>query len=168
MHQAWRNVGCHADVALAAAQHQCNSGCVVARIHGKTFGCFFDQPLRAFDIGCRFLDANDAWHLCQPHHRGVRHIGHGATRHVVQNAGQVASGLSNGFEVLVLAFLRGLVVVGYDLQLAVCANASCKLGQLNRLSGRIGTATGHDGHALGGLLNRHANDFAMLLNIHRG
>jgi hypothetical protein len=62
--------------------------------------------------------------------------------------GQVANGFGNGLEVLVLAFLRGLVVVGHDLQLAVGADLLGKLGQLDGFFGGVGAATGHDGHAL--------------------
>jgi hypothetical protein len=55
-----------------------------------------------------------------------------AAGHVVQHHGQVARGLGNRLEVLVLALLRGLVVVGHDLQLAVGADLLGVLGQLDR------------------------------------
>jgi hypothetical protein len=70
--------------------------------------------------------------------------------------------------VLVLAFLRGLVVVGHDLQLAVGADLLGKLGQLDGFGGGVGAAAGHDGHALGGLLHGHADDFAVLFDVDRG
>ena len=69
---------------------------------------------------------------------------------------------------LVLAFLRGLVVVGHDLQLAVGAYLAGVLGQLNGFGGGVGTATSHHGHAPCGLLDGHADDLAVLLHVHRG
>ena len=69
---------------------------------------------------------------------------------------------------LVLAFLRGLVVVGHYLELRVGADLLGELGQFDGFGSGVGTATGHDGHALGGLLHGHANDFAVLFHIHRG
>jgi hypothetical protein len=68
----------------------------------------------------------------------------------------------------VLAFLRGLVVVGHHLQLAVGADLLGEARQLDRFGGRIGAAAGHDGHAAGGLFDRHADDFLVLLDVHRG
>ena len=44
MHLARRHVGRHADVALAAAQHQRHGGRVVAGVNGKALGRFLDQP----------------------------------------------------------------------------------------------------------------------------
>ena len=98
----------------------------------------------------------------------MRHIGHGAAGHVVEHGGQVTHGFGNRLEVLVLAFLCGLVVVGHDLQLAVGAHTTGVLGQFDRFFGRIGAATGHDGHTFGGLFDRHADDLAVFFDIHRG
>ena len=69
---------------------------------------------------------------------------------------------------LVLAFLRGLVVVGHDLQLRVGADLLGELGQFDGFGGGVRAATGHDGHALGGLLHSHADDLAVFFDIHRG
>ncbi len=58
---------------------------------------------------------------------------------------------------LELAFLGGLVVVGHNLQLAVCANAFGKFSQFDGLSRRVSTAASHDGDMAvfvgGGLLD---------------
>ena len=69
---------------------------------------------------------------------------------------------------LVLAFLRGLVVVRHDLQLAVGADLFGELGQLDGFARGVGTAAGHDGHALGGLFYGDADDFAVFFDVHRG
>jgi hypothetical protein len=127
VHQARRHVGGDADVALAAAQHQGDGGGVVAGVDGEALGHLADQPLRALDVAGGFLDADDARHLGQAQHGVVLHIGDGAAGHVVQHHRQVAGGLGNGLEVLVLAFLRRLVVVGHHLQLAIGADL---LGEL--------------------------------------
>ena len=123
----------------------------------------FDQPLRAVDIAGGFLDADDARHLGQAHHGVVGHIGHGAPRHVVQNQRQIDR-LGNRFEVQVLAFLRGLVVIRNHLQLALGADLFGKARQLDGLFGGIRTAAGHDGQTPCCLLDGHADDLAMLVN----
>jgi hypothetical protein len=167
VHLARRDVGRDADVALAAAQHERDRGRVVAGVHGKVLRQVANEPLGAFDVAGGFLDADDAGHLRQAQHGVVRHIGHGAPGHVVEHHGQVAHGLGDGLEVLVLAFLRRLVVVGHDLQLRIGAHALGELGELDGFLGRIGAAAGHDGHASLGLLDGYADDFAVLLDIDR-
>ncbi len=88
-----------------------------------------------------------------------------AAGHVVEDGGQVAHGFGNRLEVLVLALLRGLVVVGHDLQLAVGAHPLGEPGQLDGFGGGVGAAAGHDRHALGGLLDADADDLAVLLDV---
>jgi len=56
-------------------------------------------------------------------------------------------------KVLVLAFLRGLVVVGDDLQLAIGANVFGKFGQFNGFGRGVCAAARHDRHATFGLFN---------------
>ncbi len=65
---------------------------------------------------------------------------------------------------LELALLRRLVVVRHDLQLAVGPDAARELRQLDGFGGGVGAAAGHDGHAFGGLFNRHADDFAVFFD----
>ena len=119
----------------------------------------------------RFLNAHNARHLCQAHHRVVCHIGHTAARHVVQHHRQV-NRFGDGLEMQVLAFLRRLVVVGNDLQMAIGTDLFRKAGQLDRLGGGVGTTPSHDWHppgtVLAGLLDRHADDFAVLLHVDCG
>jgi len=64
----------------------------------------------------------------------------------------------------VLAFLGRLVVIRHHLQLAVGANLFGKAGQLYGFCGGIGAATGHHGDTAFGLLNRHADDFAVFFH----
>ena len=167
VHLARCQIGSDADVALTAAQHERHGGRVVAGIHGKAFWQIANQPLGALDVACGFLDADDAWHLSKPKHGVMRHIGDGAARYVVEHNGQIADGFGDGPEVPVLAFLRRLVVVGNDLQLRIGANASGELGELDGFFGRIGAAASHDRHAAFGLLDRYANDFAVLFDVDR-
>jgi hypothetical protein len=108
-------------------------------------GHIADQPLRTLDVAGGFLDADDAGDLGQAQHGVVLHVGHRAAGHVVEHHGQVAHGFGDGLEVLVLAFLRGLVVVGHDLQLAVGAHLLGVLGQLDGFVRAVGAAAGHDG-----------------------
>ena len=73
---------------------------------------------------------------------------------------------------LVLAFLCGLVVVGNNLQLAMCADFSGEFGQFNGFCGGIGAAARHDGNmtcgVFGSLFDRDANDFAMFFYVDGG
>ena len=167
MHQLGRHIGGDADVAVAAAQHERHCGGVVARVNRKTGWGFLDQPLGAFNIASGFLDADDAGHVGQADHGVVRHIGHRAAGHVVQHHGQIYR-LGNRLEMLVLAFLRGFVVVGHHLQLAVGADFFGKVGQLNGFFGGIGAAAGHHRHAASALFDRHADDFAVFVHVDRG
>ncbi|MNT33319.1 hypothetical protein D3C72_1692410 [compost metagenome] len=167
MHPARRHVGRDADVALAAAQHERDRGRVVAGVDGKVLRQVADEPLGTLDVAGGFLDADDAGHLRQAQHGVVRHIGDGAAGHVVQHHGQVADGFGDGLEVLVLALLRGLVVVGNDLELRVGADALGELGELDGFLGRVRAAAGHHGHAAPGLLDGYADDFAVLFHIDR-
>ena len=54
------------------------------------------------------FDANDVLDLGQANRGLVGQIGHRAARHVVQNVGHV-DGLGHRFEMLIQAFLRGLL-----------------------------------------------------------
>ena len=168
MHLGRRHIGRDADIAVPAAQHQGHGGQIVAGVHGKAFGHITKQPLRSGQVPRGLFDAHDARNLRQAQHGVVIHARHGAARHVVQHHGQVAHGFGNLFEVLVLPFLRGLVVVGHHLQLAVCANAFGRSRQMNGLCRGIGAAARHDRHATGGLFNRHADDFNMLVDRNGG
>ena len=169
VHQARCHVGRDAHVALAAAEHQRHGGGVVARIDAKACGRFADEPLRPVDVAGGFLDADDARHLRQPQHGFVLQIGHGAARHVVEQHGQIAARhVGDGAKVRVDAFLRGLVVVRHDLQLAVGAHFARVAGQGDGLGGGVGPAAGHDGHAAGHVLDRHADDFLLLIDGDRG
>ena len=98
------------------------------------------------------------------------HIGHGATGYVIEHHRQI-DGFRNRFKMEVLAFLRGLVVVRDDLQLAVSADIFGETGKLDSLGCGVCTATGHDGHlpdrAGASLLDRDPNDLTVFFNINR-
>ncbi|MPM91481.1 hypothetical protein SDC9_138612 [bioreactor metagenome] len=104
----------------------------------------------------------------QTQHGVVLHIGHRAAGHVVQVHGQIAHGLGNRLEMLVLAFLARLVVVGHDLQLAVGTHALGKPCELDGLGRRVGTATSHHRNAACSLLHGHADDLAVLFHVDGG
>ena len=167
MHELGGHIGGHAHVAMAATQHQCHGGGVISGINGEVVGRFFNQPLGALNVAGGLLNAHNAGHIGQAQHRLVRHVCHGAARHVVKNDRQVYR-LSNRRKVEVLAFLSGLVVVRHHLQLAIGPHFLGKLSQFNGLSRGVGATTGHDGHSAGRLFHCNPNDFAMLFHIHRG
>ena len=175
VHQLGCDVGRDTDIALTTAQHQSHCSCVVTGVDGEIFGGVFDQPLRFVDIATGFLDADDAGHLRQTQGGLNRHISHRATGHVVQHHWQ-RNGFGNGFEMQVLTFLGRLVVVGHDLQLAICTDLLGKFGQFNGFRGRVGTTACHDGHGFTtvcfgvqlGLLYRNTDDLAVFLHVDGG
>src|SRR5690606_5446005 len=125
------------------------------------------QPLRALDVAGGFLDADDAGHFREAEHGLMLQVGAGAAGHVVQHDRQVAGGFGDGAEVLVLPFLPGLVVVRHHLQLAVGADLARELRQGDRLGGRVAATAGHHRHPAGSLLDRDADDLAVLLDADR-
>ena len=167
MHQPRRNIGGHADIALAATQHQRNCAAIVTGIDAKFTRHLTNQPLSPLNVASRFLDAHNARHLGQPHHGFMGHVRDRTARYVVQHHRQV-NRFGDCLEVLVLAFLRRLVVIGHDLQLTIGAHAFGEPGQLNRLGRRVCTAARHHGDAAASLLHRDADDFAMLFNVDGG
>ena len=62
VHQARRDVGGDADVAVAAQQHQRDGGAVVAGVDGKPLGACLISHARALDVAGGFLDADHAGH----------------------------------------------------------------------------------------------------------
>jgi hypothetical protein len=76
--------------------------------------------------------------------------------------------LGDGLEVLVLAFLRRLVVVGHDLQLAIGADLLGEFREFDGLRVELAPQPAMIGTRPFGLLHRHADDFAVLLDIDRG
>ena len=90
-----------------------------------------------------------------------------AAWNVVQHHWQV-NRFGNRFEVQVLAFLGGLVVVRNDLQLAVCTYRFRELRSFNRFFGGVGATTGHDRNPACGLGDRDADDFTMFFNANGG
>ena len=167
MHEFGCDVGSDADVTVAAAQHQSNSSAIVAGVNRKTFRRFVNQPLCPLNVAGGFFDTDDAVDLRQAHDRVVLQVCDSASRHVVEHHGQIDC-FSNGAKVLVLTFLRRFVVVGNNLQLAICTDLFGKACQLDSFSGGVRTATGHDGHTSCCLFDADSDDFAVFFDRHRG
>ena len=167
VHGARCHVGRHAHIALAAQQHQGHGGGVITRVDGKALGCLLDQPGRAFDAAAGFFQADHPGQLGQAQGGLDRHVCHGPAWHVVEHHRQVHR-LEDGLEVLVDAFLRGLVVVRHHRQAAVRADLLRKAGELDGLAGGVAAGARHHGHPPANVVYRDADDLAVLLDRHRG
>ena len=124
-----------------------------------------DEVRRAVDVAGGFLHADDARHFGQTQHGFDRHIGHRATRHVVQNDRQIHR-LGHLAEVQVHPFLRRLVVVRHDLEGGIGAHLLGIGRQLDGLGRGVAAGTRNDGDALVGLLDRHADQLTVLFHRH--
>lgn len=90
------------------------------------------------EIRSGFLDAHDIGHVTgDAGHGGGQHVAAGAAGHVVQDDGHGHFG-TDGLEVLVQAFLRGLVVIGGDVQGGVRPDIFGELGQRDGFAGVVG------------------------------
>ena len=165
-HQLRRHVGGHRNHAVAAEQDQRERGGILAAVDREVARRALDEIGAALDVGGRVLDADDARHLREAHHRVVLQIGDGARRHVVQDHRQV-DGLRDLAEVAVLAFLRRLVVVRHHGQACGRAGLLRRFGQLDRLGGRIAAGSRNHGDAPVGMLDRDADQLLVLLDVHR-
>ena len=99
--------------------------------------------------------------------RGGQDIGAGTAGHVVHEHGD-GHGVVDSLEVLVDAFLRGLVVVGGDEQDGVSTHALSVLGEADGFDGIIGTRTGDDGNAALDLIHTDADGGFVFGMAHGG
>ena len=110
---------------------------------------FGDLP----DVSAGFLDGHDVRDFGQTQQRGRFDVGAGAASDVVQHQ-RLGRGFGDRLEVLVNAFLRGLVVVGRRGEDVVDARARRDFLCLgDGLASVVGSCTRHDGHAAAGSLD---------------
>ena len=101
-------------------------------------------------VAAGFLDANDVGNLGEARQGCGFEVGGGAAGNVVKDDGLVADGFGDRFEMAVLAFLRGLVVVGRGGEDVVDSGARGDLFRfLDGVVGGVGRRAGHDGDASG-------------------
>jgi hypothetical protein len=112
-----------------------------------------------------FLHAHDVGNLGQSRQRGGFKVRGGAAGHVVENDRFVADGLGDGFEMAVLAFLRGLVVVRRRGEDGADSGACGDLFRLlDRVVRRVRSRSGDDGDASGHNFDRgidHVQPFVV-------
>ena len=97
------------------------------------------------EVAAGFFDAGDVGAVLGQADGGRSgHIRAGAAGHVVEHDRGV-DGVGDGAEVLVEALLRGLVVVGHDLEQAVDADFGGELGGFDGGSGAVGAGAGDEG-----------------------
>ncbi len=166
MHQLGRDVGGHRDHAVAAAQHQRQRGGVLAAVDREAARRAAQQVGAALEVGGGVLDADDARHLGEAQHRVVLQVGDGAAGHVVQDHRQVDR-LGDLAEVPVLPFLRRLVVVRDDREAGGGAVLLRRLGELDRLGGRVAAGAGDDRDAAARMLDRNADQLLVLVEVDR-
>ena len=100
-----------------------NVGAVVAAVDRKSLRRAANQIGTALEVRGGILDADDVGHLREAHHRVVLHVAHRASRHVVQDRGDVDR-LGDRLEMPVQPFLGRLVVVRHDGQAQIGARPS--------------------------------------------
>ncbi len=145
-------VGGDRDDSDAAEGDDRQRDCVVAGEDQKCFGHGIDRFGDLGHVAAGFLDAHDVGNLGEARQGCGFEVGGGASGHVVENDGLVADGFGNGFEMAVLAFLRGLVVVGRGGEDGVDSGArgdffgflDCVVRGVRRGSGDDGDASGGD------------------------
>ena len=116
----------------------------------KRFGHDVDRFGDLRHVAAGFFDADDVGNLGEARQGRGFEIGGGASGHVVENDRLVADGFGDGLEMAVLAFLRGLVVVGRGGEDAVDAGARGDFFRLlDGVVRGVGGRAGHDGDASG-------------------
>ena len=162
-HGARRDVGGDGDVALAAQQHQLDSGSVVARIDEEVLADAAQYVLGTLQVAGGFLDTDDVVDLRQALDGLRQHVADGAARHVVENL-RDGHGFGDMAEVQVQAFLGRLVVVRGDQQSGIGANVLGRTGQLDRLTGAVAT----DRDTASDLVDHALDHFDVLTHVQRG
>ena len=143
-------VGGNRDDADAAQRDDRQSDGVVAGEDEKCFGHGVDGLGNLGHVAAGFFDAHDVGNLGQARQGCGFEVRGGAAGHVVENDGLVADGLGDGFEMAVLALLRGLVVVGRGGEDGVDPGARGDFFRfLDRFVSGVGGGAGDDGHASG-------------------
>ena len=147
MHQLRRNIGHHADNALAAQCQQGNHLIVIAGVDIQriTAQCSHLGHLR--DVAGGLLDAVDERVLAQLQSGLGCNVQTRAGGHIVQDDRDAAS-LSHGGKVRHQTGLRGLVVVGGDHQQGIGTAGGRLCCQCAAVVGIVRTGTGNDRYAV--------------------
>ncbi len=116
------------------------------------------------DVSAGFLDGGDVGQRGETQQGVGLDVDSGAAGNVVEDDGLIIDGFGDGLEVLVLALLGGLVVVGRGGENGVYALDFGDLGGfVDGLGGGVGGGSGDDGNASGGDLDGGFDDPAPLV-----
>ncbi len=151
---------------MATQQHQGKCGVVVAAVQREISGQMLQQLGRARHVAGGVLESDDSRHLRQPQRGFGTQIGHGTSRHVVQNDRQVDC-FGDLAKVLVQAFLRRLVVVRHNLQRRVRTHLLRMPRQFDCLGRRVATRAGDHRNAPARRFHCDLDQLAVLARCHR-
>ena len=147
------DIGGNSDDAVSAAEHEGQTGWVVTGKDGEAFWCVFDQFEIVADIAAGFFDADDIRDFGKAQDGVVGHADDGAAGYVVDNH-RNRSGFGDGFELLVPAFLGGLVVLGDVGKGVVCTGFFGGTGECDGFEGVVGAGAGDNGNAFVDVFDR--------------
>ncbi|CWR02544.1 Uncharacterised protein [Neisseria meningitidis] len=130
---------------------------VVAGKDDEAFGRAVDEFDVAADVAAGFFHADDVGDFGKAQDSVVSHADDGTAGHVVDNH-RNRSGFGDGFEMLVNAFLGGLVVIGDDGEGVVRPGFFGGLGKGDGFDGVVCPCAGDDGDAFGNVFDDGFDD----------
>ena len=115
----WQGVANHADDTYSPKGDEWEGDAIVATNHVEVLRLVLDDVVHLCDVAACLLDSYDVLELASQSERCLsRHVHARSARHIVEHDRHWTY-LCYCCEVLVEAFLRGLVVVGTDAQHAI-------------------------------------------------
>ena len=154
-------VGGYGDDAFHAYGHLCYHEVVVAGEHSEVVGLVLEELQALGYVATGFLDAYDIGAIgSQAQRGGWQEVAAGTAGYVVEYDGLVGGG-SDGLEVLVHAFLRGLVVVGGHAENSVYAMQVSLLKLAHYLVGVVAANAADYGHFAGAVVNNSRQQFLL-------
>ena len=163
VHELRLDVGPDRDHARTAEREDGHDHVVVAGVHAEVVGEVLRHRARVRDVARGLLDAHDVGVRAEARDVVLRDGAARATGDVVEDHGQVHV-VEHGEEVLVDAFLVGLVVVRGDEQQAVDAQLGQTAGLGQRLVRGVGARAADHGDAAGDILD-HALGHGVVLGV---
>src|SRR5271163_486234 len=159
-------VGNDRDDAASAECDEWKSDGVVAAQDDEIFRHLIEDGGHLPDVARSFLDADDVGDLCQARDGGGFDVDAGAALHAVENDGQI-DGAGDGFEMLIEAFLRGLVVIRGDGEDALDAEGGEFAGERNYFCGVVTACSAEDWNFARSFFYRDG-DYAEMFLVREG
>ena len=162
------DVARHAHDPVRTDGHERQRERIVTAEDGELFAEGSAQLAHAIRVAAGFLDAHHRRARAgQALHRLDGDLDAAAARDAVEHERQIRGG-GDGFEMLEQPFLRGLVVVGRDLERAVRARLPGHLREIDGLGGRVAAGAREHLDFPRGKFHRTLDDVDVFLVIERG